>query len=38
MLRPSMAPRMLLSLYVVGGTQASERALGGVEQLVRAAV
>ena len=33
MLRPRMAPRTVLRLYVVGGTQASERALRGVERL-----
>lgn len=32
MLRP-MAPRTVLRLYVVSGTQASERALRGVERL-----
>ncbi len=33
MLRRPMAPRTVLRLYVVGGTQASERALRGVERL-----
>jgi circadian clock protein KaiB len=28
-----MAPRTILRLYVVGGTQASERALQGMERL-----